>query len=192
MALPTGFALQLAAIAIAEFETHGEHHATDAEFTRRIHGYRQETGLAPDGPEAPWSAAFISWCVMRAGAAPGSFLISSRHSAPLYRAIRDARADRGCFRGMPYDAQPPLPGDILHFNQPGGMIDFAHAGQHAQYPSQAAIVVAVVRDHHGSAAMLVGAADTQGLNRRRVALGGDGLIVQRAGQEFFALVRAEA
>lgn len=192
MARPTGFASRLAGVAAAEFALYGEGRAADAVFADRIRSYWQESGMGGCDATAPWSAAFISWCVQQAGAAAGDFLTSSRHAAYVYRAIRDARAGRGCFRGMPCDAAPLLPGDILQFNQPGGSFDFSHAERHAQYASEAAIVVALVRDSQGQAALTVGGGEGMRLRRRRVDLGGDGRIAGQAGHGFIAMVRPVA
>lgn len=102
----------------------------------------------PDGQDVPWSAAFISWVVRRAGPAYGNFQFSSSHSVFINNAIKarvTGRTDKP-FWGYRINEEKPALGDIIQRNRGGNAFTFSHAENHAGYNSHSDIVVEVTPD----------------------------------------------
>lgn len=110
----------------------------------RIGEYWNYLGLNFNGTDSDqyWSAAFVSFVVRRAGA-EGSFAYSRRHSAYVYRAIRDREEGiPGRFWGYRPQDLAISPGDILAMNQGRSRaISFEEARHSSRYPSHCDIVV---------------------------------------------------
>lgn len=102
----------------------------------------------PNGKDVPWSAAFISWAVRRAGPAYANFRFASSHSVFVNNAIKarfTARKDKP-FWGFRINEENPTLGDIIQRNRSGNTFSFSYAENHAQYESHSDIVVEVTPD----------------------------------------------
>jgi hypothetical protein len=86
----------------------------------------------------PWSAVFISWCVMHAGATKAEFKFAMAHSVFGNHAIKNALKGQGVFQGFDITAQTPAVGDIVQHNRRGNNFNFAFARTHANYQSHSA------------------------------------------------------
>lgn len=102
----------------------------------------------PNGDEVPWSAAFISWVVRKAGKAYANFQFDASHSVFVNNAIKarvTGRLDKP-FWGYSITEMKPEIGDIIQRNRGGGNYSFSYAENHAQYKSHSDIVVEVTPD----------------------------------------------
>lgn len=102
----------------------------------------------PSGEDVPWSAAFISWVVHRAGPAYKNFRFTAGHAAFVHHAIKSrVVGDTSVpFWGYPIDKAKPELGDIVQRNRGGGNFSFAYAESHSSYVSHSDIVVEVRPD----------------------------------------------
>jgi hypothetical protein len=99
----------------------------------------------PDGDEVPWSAAFISFVVRKAGAAYASFKFNASHSVFSNDAIQArilSRTNRPFWGYRLTEAKPGL-GDIIHRNRGSGTYSFDYAENHSDFKSHSDIVVEV-------------------------------------------------
>lgn len=102
----------------------------------------------PGGKEVPWSAAFISWVVRRAGPAYANFQFASSHSVFVNNAIKarvTSRTDKP-FWGYRITEQRPEIGDIIQRNRDEGAFSYSYAENHSDYSSHSDIVVEVTSD----------------------------------------------
>jgi hypothetical protein len=102
----------------------------------------------PNGEEVPWSAAFISWIVRRAGQAYSNFQFASSHSVFVNNAIKarvTSRTDKP-YWGYRITEQKPALGDIIQRNRAGNAFSFSYAENHADYASHSDVVVEVTPD----------------------------------------------
>lgn len=151
-----------------------------------------------DGQDIPWSAAFISWVVRRAGAGYARFRFSQRHSEFVHDAIQ-ARvlglSDRP-FWGYRRTEQRPALGDIIQKNAKGGTIGYDYAETHSRYPSHSDVVVEVT----AGVARVIGGNVGDTVSMRRVNEQGDDIQEYeldaagflRAGQGVIALLKNRA
>lgn len=102
----------------------------------------------PNGEEVPWSAAFISWVVRKAGPAYANFRFASGHSVFVNNAIKARITNRldKPFWGYRIGEQKPQLGDIIQRNRGSGAFSFSYAENHADYSSHSDIVVEVTPD----------------------------------------------
>lgn len=102
----------------------------------------------PNGEEVPWSAAFISWVVRKAGAAYANFQFAASHSVFVNNAIKARVTNRldKPFWGYRITEKKPELGDIIQRNRGGGSFSFSFAENHSQYISHSDIVVQVTPD----------------------------------------------
>lgn len=101
-----------------------------------------------NGEDVPWSAAFISWAVRKAGPAYANFQFAASHSVFVNNAIKarvTGRLDKP-FWGYRITEQKPELGDIIQRNRGGGAFSFSYAENHAEYSSHSDIVVEVTPD----------------------------------------------
>lgn len=185
----SAFKIKLAEIANDEFQTYGGHSEAGGVLGPRIETYWTDLQWNFPGVKTPWSAAFVCWCLRKAGATKDEFLFHPRHAVFVHWAIANEKAGTGLFRAVRYDAAPPEVGDLVHWNQPGGTFDFPHATTEDSYPSHSAIVVALGQDDDGRFAMTIGGNENDSVGRTRVRLNIAGSIVQRANSPFISLVR---
>jgi hypothetical protein len=146
----------------------------------------------PNGEEVPWSAAFISWAVRRAGPAYANFQFASSHSVFVNNAIKaqiTGRTDKP-FWGYRITEQRPALGDIIQRNRAGNNFSFSYAENHADYASHSDIVVEVTPD----VVRVVGGnvQDTVSLGRdiQEYELDGGGFL--KPGQRIIALLKNRA
>ncbi len=104
--------------------------------------------LYPDGKEVPWSAAFVSWVVRKAGPAYADFQFASSHSVFVNNAIKArviGRTDKP-FWGYRIDEAKPEIGDIIQRNRGTGSFTYSYAENHTNYTSHSDFVVEVKPD----------------------------------------------
>ncbi|MDD2056844.1 DUF2272 domain-containing protein [Pseudomonas sp. GD03860] len=101
-----------------------------------------------NGTEVPWSAAFISWVVRKAGPAYANFAFASSHSVFVNNAIKARLTNRldKPFWGYRINEQKPEIGDIIQRNRESGTFTYSYAENHSQYISHSDIVVEVTPD----------------------------------------------
>ena len=101
-----------------------------------------------NGDEVPWSAAFISWVVRRAGPAYAGFQFAARHSVFVNNAIKARFTNRldKPFWGYRITEMKPELGDIIQRNRGKGSFTFSYAENHSGYNSHSDIVVEVKPD----------------------------------------------
>jgi len=102
----------------------------------------------PSGEEVPWSAAFISWIVRKAGLAYAKFQFASSHSVFVNNAIKARVTNRPDkpFWGYRITEQKPEIGDIIQRNRGSGSFTYSYAENHSNYSSHSDIVVEVTPD----------------------------------------------
>jgi hypothetical protein len=102
----------------------------------------------PNGEEVPWSAAFISWAVRKAGPAYANFKFAASHSVFVNNAIKARITNRldKPFWGYRITEERPELGDIVQRNRDGNNFSFSYAENHAEYSSHSDIVVEVTPD----------------------------------------------
>jgi hypothetical protein len=190
MPQPSAFARKLADVAFAQ---HNRFHMTneaDPFLCRQIRKYWDDLGLGfTSCTRVPWSAVFVSWCVKSAGATSLEFKFSAAHSMFVHRAIRNANAMTGVFRGVDVSAAEPAVGDIIQNNRNGATFDFAFAAANTQYASHSAIVVEIGQDSAGRFALTIGGNEADSIRRTVVRLRADGRIKQRQSNPFICLIR---
>jgi hypothetical protein len=147
--------------------------------------------LGPDFPgvETPWSAVFVSFCVKTAGATAAEFKFSAQHSVFVHRAIQNALAGTGVFRGVRITEDAVRVGDILQNNREGNRFDFDFARTHDDYKSHSRIIVSRGEDSMGKFAMAVGGNESDSIRRTRVLLNSDGSVRQRTTSPFICLIK---
>jgi hypothetical protein len=139
-----GFVAKLLEVAQAEWHFFGEqtydanghvlvggHKEGEEGFYQRIGSYWAEgtNTFGIDGSnhdQWPWSAAFISWIMKKAGAGD-RFRYSTQHSVYIYQSIRDhqnGRAEAG-FGGWRLNERKPAVGDLICWSRQSG-IDYDH------------------------------------------------------------------
>ena len=101
-----------------------------------------------NGEDVPWSAAYISWVVRRAGPAYANFKFAASHSVFVNNAIKARVTNRldKPFWGYPINARKPELGDIIQRNRGKTTYSFSYAENHAEYSSHSDIVVEVTPD----------------------------------------------
>lgn len=102
----------------------------------------------PNGKEVPWSAAFISWVVRKAGPAYANFQFAASHSVFVNNAIKarvTGRLDKP-FWGYRINEKKPELGDIIQRNRESGTFSYSYAENHTFYNSHSDIVVEVTPD----------------------------------------------
>lgn len=185
----SAFEQRLATVTRGEYDTFRFQSENDPGLAARIKLYWNGIGLTFPGVGTAWSAVFVSWCVKRAGADATEFKFSPQHSVFVNWAIANAEAKRGLFRAFPIAECAPSVGDIIHNNRDGNSFDFAFASSHTSYASHSAIVVDTGHDASGRFATTIGGNESDSIRRKRVALNGDGLIVQRAQSPFICVIQ---
>ncbi|ANJ58496.1 DUF2272 domain-containing protein [Pseudomonas silesiensis] len=102
----------------------------------------------PNGSDVPWSAAFISWIVKKAGPAYSNFHFAASHSIFVNNAIKariTSRMDKPFWGYRITETQPAI-GDIIHRNRGSGVFTYSYAENHSSYDSHSDIVVEVTPD----------------------------------------------
>ena len=146
----------------------------------------------PNGEEVPWSAAFISWVVRRAGAAYANFQFAASHSVFVNNAIKARVTNRldKPFWGFRINERKPEIGDIIQRNRGSGAFTYSHAENHSSYSSHSDIVVEVTPDVVRVIGGNVGDTVAMGGAIQEYDLGPDGFI--KPGQRVISLLKNRA
>ncbi len=150
-----------------------------------------------DGRDVPWSAAFISWVVRKAGAGYGAFKFADAHSRFVHDSIQARlleRADRP-FWGYRITQQRPAIGDIVARNRGGHAYSYDFAERNSAYESHSDVVVearpGMIRVIGGNVGNTVSLSSfSGGDNLQEYDLDEDGFI--RPGQKVIALLKNRA
>lgn len=176
----TVHAKKLAAITEAEFDNFGGFHETTPQMAGRIKKYWTGLGLDFPGVGTAWSAVFVSFHVMKAGASAAEFKFSPRHGVFVRKAIANSAQGVGLFRGRRLQDYSPKLGDIIQNNRNGNKFDFQFAAQNDAYESHSAIVVEEGIDGNGRYVRTVGGNESDTVGEKVVRLNSQGLIRQPA------------
>lgn len=146
----------------------------------------------PDGEDVPWSAAFISWVVRKAGPAYANFQFASSHSVFVNNAIKARVTNRldKPFWGFRITERRPEIGDIIQRNRGSGEFSYSYAENHSQYKSHSDIVVEVTPDVVRVLGGNVGDTVTFGGDLQEYELDAEGFI--RPNQRVIALLENRA
>jgi hypothetical protein len=187
----------LVAIAREQYQRyHGMHEANEP-LRSRIIGYYNELQAHAGGgfvfestTKVPWSAVFVSWCVMKAGVTHDVFHFSKQHSVYIHRAIARAQAvPQEIYPALDARTYAPEPGDIIHWNREGGGLSYADAAGKSDYPSHCVIVVDVGQDSEGPCAITVGGNQSQSVGRTRLPLSANGRLVARSEDPYISIIK---
>jgi hypothetical protein len=192
LAAPTPYGRRLANVALAEFEAFHELSESDPALRNRIRSaYTGDLGVAPPAniSQYAWSAVFISWCALTAGATAAEFRFAESHSVFVHTAIANAINDRGVFRAWPIDVYAPQIGDIIQNNRRGNSFNYDHARDNPEYPSHSAIVVEFIEVRGTRYAVTVGGNESDSIRRKRVELDERGFIVQRRADPYICTIQ---
>jgi hypothetical protein len=159
----------------------------DAPLAAQIHRYWQETGLEDHPVSTPWSAAFVSWCVQKAGASDAEFRAAASHAEFVKRAINNEATGLGVFKGRKITEYQPKAGDIIQKNRDGGNITYDTAAVRDDYESHSAIVVQITQDAKGPCALTIGGNESNSIGISRVGLK-DGLVEQRDSNPYICVI----
>lgn len=146
----------------------------------------------PGGGEVPWSAAFISWVVRRAGPAYANFQFAASHSVFSNNAIKARITNRldKPFWGYRIDEKKPELGDIIHRNRGANRFSYSYAENHSQFVSHSDFVVEVTPDVVRVLGGNVGDTVSLGKELQEYALDGNGFL--KPGQRVIALLKNRA
>jgi len=168
--MTTPFQRRLATVAQSQFDKYRFLRENQQPLAGQIAAYWTDIGLRFPGVATPWSAVFVSWCVLQAGATAAAFTFSARHSAFVHAAIANARSGTGAFMGRDVAAYAPKIGDILQNNRGGNSFDFDHAAKHKAYDSHSAIVMEVGADNRGLYLRTIGGNESDSVGMKEVRL----------------------
>jgi hypothetical protein len=190
MSAPSPFAIKLAAVAQDQHTAFQFTNEADPLLCKEIKKWTQEIGFPfTSCTTVPWSAVFISWCVKKAGATKTEFRFAMSHSVFVHQAIKNAIAGTGVFQGFAFNAKTPEIGDIIQNNRRGNKFDFAFAKANPNYESHSVIVVETGQDAQGKFAFCIGGNEQDSVRRSVVRLDANGLIKQRTGNSFIAIIK---
>lgn len=190
MPTPTPFAKRVASIAQEQHAKFQFTNEADPALCNQIRKWTQEIGFAFHScVSVAWSAVFVSWCVMKAGADKQEFEFAMAHSVFVNRAIQNAVNGVGVFRGFDITAQKPDVGDIIQSNRGGTNHDFAFARTHKNYTSHSVIVIETGTDNQGRFAFCIGGNESDSVRRTTVRLAPQGFIKQRPNNPFICVVK---
>jgi hypothetical protein len=194
--MPTEFAQHLANIALKEFNDFGGIPETDARLRKRVNqtylaNLKQADPNDPLGWNMPedistwaWSAVFVSWCLLHAGAKNAEIDFSIRHAVFIKQTIGNALAGSGVFRGRKITEYKPKIGDIICANADGGTKTYSQASTQNNYRSHTAIVVGI----QPGAAITIGGNEGNTIDRRQHALSPAGFVVQRSPDPYICVI----
>ncbi|MDH7973284.1 DUF2272 domain-containing protein [Sphingomonas sp. AR_OL41] len=197
----SSYAQCLVSVAKGELSSFGGVLETDTRLRSRIYNvYLAQLKVADPGNSLgwdmssditswPWSAVFVSWCALAAGATAGDFAMSIRHAVYVKAAIANARADKGTFRAWPIDSYIPRPGDIIVANRGNGSVTYDEAAALESYDSHGAIVVDIVIKDGKSYAVTVGGNESQSIHSAQIELTSKGTIRARAKYPFICVIQ---
>jgi hypothetical protein len=190
MPTPSAFAKKLASVAQQQHTKFQFTNEADPLLCKQIKKWTEDIGFTFSScTGVPWSAVFISWCVMQAGATKTEFKFAMSHSVFVNQAIKNALNGVGVFQGFDITAQKPAVGDIIQNNRAGNNFNFNFARTHSQYVSHSVIVIEIGQDNQGGFAFCVGGNENDSVRRSVVRLNANGFIKQRDGNSFICVVK---
>jgi len=190
MPTPSAFAKKLASVAQQQHTKFQFTNEADPLLCKQIKKWTEDIGFPfTSCTNVPWSAVFISWCVMQAGATKAEFKFAMSHSVFVNQAIKNALNGTGVFQGFDITAQKPAVGDIIQNNRAGNNFDFNFAKKNSQYVSHSVIVIEIGQDNQGGFAFCIGGNENDSVRRSVVRLNANGFIKQRSGNSFICLVK---
>ena len=190
MAQPSPFALKIASIAQEQHTKFQFTNEADPILCKQIKKWTKDIGAAfVSCTKEPWSAVFISWCVLQAGATKSEFRFSKAHSVFVHKAIQDDIRGIGVFHGREINIVTPAIGDIIHFNRGGNKFDFDFAKANTNYISHSVIVSELGTDAQGNFALCIGGNESDSIRRTKVRLNTQGFIIQRKEAPFISIVK---
>ena len=190
MPTPSSFAKKLASVAQEQHTKFQFINEADPALCKQIKKWTQDIGFSfTSCTQVPWSAVFISWCVMNAGATKSEFKFAMSHSVFVNQAIKNALNNQGVFRGFDITVEKPAVGDIIQNNRRNNKFDFEFARKNANYESHSVIVIEVGQDVNGGFAFCIGGNESDSVRRSVVPLNANGFIKQRSGNPFICVVK---
>ena len=190
VATPSAFALKLASVAQEQHTKFQFMNEADPVLCKQIRKWTEDIGFNfTSCTKVPWSAVFISWCVLNAGATKDEFKFAIAHSVFCNQAIKNGLKNEGVFRGFKITDAKPAVGDIIQHNRRKHKFTFDFARTHANYESHSVIVVEVGRDVNGGFAFCIGGNESDSVRRSIVPLDENGFIKQRTGSPFICIVK---
>lgn len=187
--MTTPFAKKLVDLTEDQYNRFRFYSEDDPPLAPQIKKYWKDLGLAFPGVGTPWSAVFVSWCVLKAGASAAEFKFSPQHSVFVYHAIDNARNNRGLFRAYDVTSYSPELGDIIQNNRGGNDYDYNYAASHSDYSSHSAIVIERGVDSGGGYVMTVGGNESDSIRQKLVRLNNKGFIRQRDSNPFICVIQ---
>jgi hypothetical protein len=172
--------------------THVGHKEAEEGFYKIVGTYWAEgtNTLGVDGRnhELPWSAAFISWVMRKAGAGT-HFRYSTQHSVYISQAIRDrlsARSDAG-FWGWRLNERKPAVGDLICWARQAA-VDYDH-----QFGGNYAGHTDIVTEIHLDRIVVIGGNVGDSVTQRPFALNTAGYLpaIHSGGETLFALMECK-
>lgn len=189
MPTPTPFVSRVAETAEKQFDKFHLQHEHDPELSAAIRSWYAALGFTFESVDTPWSAVFVSWCMLSAGATKSEFKFAMAHSVFAHQAIKNGLAQTGVFRGLPVDAAAPQMGDIIQHNRGGNHFNFEFAKTHPNYISHSTVVVETGQDAQGKFAVTIGGNESDSVGMKVVRLQANGLIKQRENSPFICVIR---
>jgi hypothetical protein len=189
MSTPSVFAKRVAAVADGQHAEFHMRHESDPPLEKQIRRYWGDLGFTFPGVQTAWSAVFVSWCLLKAGASAEEFRFAQAHSRFVNWAIKNAERQEGLFRAFDIASHPPSVGDILQNNRNGNRFNFAHARAHTKYESHSAIVIETGQDASGRYLMTVGGNEGNSVGKKEVRLTAAGLVKQRTNSPFICVIQ---
>lgn len=196
----SAFAQRLASVALGEHDSFPNVPETDPRLRDRIYNtYLKQLKAAdpndplgwnqdPDITKWPWSAAFVSWCALAAGAKRTEFDFSVRHAMYVKQMIANADSGSGVFRAKPITVRAPAIGDLITANRGGGTVTYDQARNLESYNSHTAIVVELIQRLGKKYAVTVGGNERDAIRKTEVELTPAGLVKQRSGDAYICVV----
>ncbi|MFE0756462.1 DUF2272 domain-containing protein [Inquilinus sp. NPDC058860] len=197
----SAFAQRLATVAIGEHQRFSGVPETDRRLRSRIYDtyLAQLKAADPNDPLGwamssdisawAWSATFVSWCLLDAGATNQEFDFSIRHAMYIRKAIADADAGRGVFRARPIDSYAPDIGDVICANRGRGRVTYDEARSRDSYNSHGAIVVDLIERAGKRYAVTVGGNESDSIRRTEVELTRAGTVRQRSVNPYICVIQ---
>lgn len=183
------FARKLAAIAQQQHVTYHGVDENEPAMARQIRAYWMDLGYPFPGVGRAWSAVFISWCVLQAGATKQEFRFAASHSTFVHAAIQNALNRTGVFRAYPIGYRAPDVGDIIQNNRNNAKFTYEYAARNSQYTSHSAIVVERGSDAKGAYALTIGGNESDSIRHKEVRLDAQGRIRQRASNPYICVIQ---
>ena len=179
---PTSFKTELVRLARGESESLPGLCRGDRELEDRIESYGRSIGIVDVASfRQHYSAAFISWCMRKAGAAEVEFPWRLSHWEYTQFALQNAEHERGMVRARRIEVYAPQPGDIVHVNRDDGKVNFDRI-RAGGYPSESGIVIDIAP---GKALIVMGNQEPCGnIGTEELVLTDAGLLAQRARNPF--------